>query len=416
MNRYAILTLLFVFTAFGLRAAGYTVDQIPNVQVADSTQFVSDPDRVLTPQETTSINNVLDNIRATTTVEPVLVVVNSIDGDDIDSFATSLFDLWKIGKQDKDNGLLILVVMDMRKVTIRTGYGLEGVLPDVVCGRIIREVIAPSFRNGAYGEGLLAAASVIRTILSDPDTRGEILSGQGEVRHAGATSELWHFYVTFVGIVALCMSCYVLFVLLANLRRDPYELYNRLKRLRMSSLVVTFISLGMGLPALLIVVLGMKFCRSRRRVCPNCKAKMRKLSEEEDNKYLTPSQDKEERLKSVDYDVWLCDKCGEVDIYPFISKNTPYQECPNCHAKAMTLVADRLIQSPSIRHEGRGVKIFHCANCGKDTLLTYVVPKDDMPVIVPFIGGFGSHGGGGGFGGGGFGGGMTGGGGATGGW
>ena len=126
----------------------------------------------------------------------------------------------------------------------------------------------------------------------------------------------------------------------------------------------------------------------------------------------------EEKIKSVDYDVWVCDTCGEVDVFPFFNKNTPYRECPVCHAKAATLVGDRLIRRPTALKEGEGMKTYKCRNCGNTANVPYVIPADDVPVIVPFIGGFGS-GRGGGFGGGfggSFGGGSTGGGGASGGW
>jgi uncharacterized protein len=64
-----------------------------------------------------------------------------------------------IGEKGKDNGMLLLVAVDDRKVKIEVGYDLEGVIPDGYAGQTIREAIAPAFRRGAYGEGLLAAAT-----------------------------------------------------------------------------------------------------------------------------------------------------------------------------------------------------------------------------------------------------------------
>ena len=64
-----------------------------------------------------------------------------------------------IGEKGKDNGMLLLVAVDDRKVKIEMGYDLEGIIPDGYAGQTIREAIAPAFRRGAYGEGLLAAAT-----------------------------------------------------------------------------------------------------------------------------------------------------------------------------------------------------------------------------------------------------------------
>ena len=312
--------------------------------------------------------------------------------------------------------MLILVVEGQRKAVIRTGYGAEGLLPDVVCGRIIRQLMVPHFRNGDYDSGMIEAVAYIHKVLTTPGAVEELKSKYSNDRPMAVDREkMWEMYLTVAGWVAAILFIYVAAAVVRTRKKDSYERYFRLHRLLLPSLVISFVTLGMGLPALLLAFVTMKRCRNRRRTCPNCKAKMRKLSENEDNKYLTPAQDLEEKLNSVDYDVWLCDKCGEVDVFPFINKRTPYQECPVCHTKAMMLIGDRLIQESTPLREGRGVKIYRCRNCGNTINMPYVVPKDEAPVIVPFIGGFGG-GGGSGFGGGSFGGGSTGGGGASGGW
>ncbi len=161
----------------------------------------------------------------------------------------------------------------------------------------------------------------------------------------------------------------------------------------------------------------MRRLRTASRKCPNCSTKMKRLDEKSDNAYLTPAQDTEERIDSVDYDVWLCPNCGETDILPYVNHSKNYTPCPNCGARACTLVADRIVKSPTTREEGWGQKIYNCRNCHKDNARNYTIPKAAPPVvIVPPIGGRGGGFGGGGFGGGSFGGGSTGGGGASGGW
>ena len=138
------------FAVISVSAKTYTVVDVPNVHRADSTRFVSNPDGILSVEAENELNGILRDIRRNSSAEAVVVVVDDIEGGDIDGFATELFENWGLGKGDKDNGLLILVAKDLRRAAIRPGYGLEGVLPDITCGRILREQMFPRFKDGDY--------------------------------------------------------------------------------------------------------------------------------------------------------------------------------------------------------------------------------------------------------------------------
>jgi uncharacterized protein len=90
----------------------------------------------------------------------------------IEEYAVKLFENGGrgIGQKGKDNGLLLLVAVEDRKVKVEVGYDLEGIVPDAYAGETIREAIVPAFRRGAYGEGLLAA--VTRLINRIAEQRG----------------------------------------------------------------------------------------------------------------------------------------------------------------------------------------------------------------------------------------------------
>jgi uncharacterized membrane protein YgcG len=90
--------------------------------------------------------------------------VPSLD-EDLEAFAVRVFVAWKLGDKGWDNGVLVLVARDDRKVRIEVGYGAEGALTDAKAGRIIRATIAPAFREGRYGEGLYTAGVQILTTL-----------------------------------------------------------------------------------------------------------------------------------------------------------------------------------------------------------------------------------------------------------
>ena len=93
-----LLALLLVF--LGISAKEYRPEDIPNVHVANRTKYVSNPDNVLSSATVAQLDSTLSNLWKQTSAEAVVVVVENIEGGDIDSFATELFSKWGIGKRD----------------------------------------------------------------------------------------------------------------------------------------------------------------------------------------------------------------------------------------------------------------------------------------------------------------------------
>jgi uncharacterized protein len=85
------------------------------------------------------------------------LLVRSLEGDALEDFSMRVAESWKLGARGKDNGVLVLVAVQDRKVRIEVGGGIEGGLTDVQSGRIIRDAIRPAFREQRYGEGLYTA-------------------------------------------------------------------------------------------------------------------------------------------------------------------------------------------------------------------------------------------------------------------
>jgi uncharacterized protein len=90
-----------------------------------------------------------------------ILIISSLDGDVLEDYSLRVVEKWKLGKKGKDNGVLLLIVVDEHKMRIETGYGLEGVLTDAVCSRIIRNEIAPYFRQNNYDDGVTAGINAI---------------------------------------------------------------------------------------------------------------------------------------------------------------------------------------------------------------------------------------------------------------
>ncbi|MFT4256392.1 MAG: TPM domain-containing protein [Pseudoxanthomonas sp.] len=90
-----------------------------------------------------------------------VLMVPSTQPEDIFSYSQRVFDAWKLGRQKIDDAVLIVVAKDDRRVRIHTGYGLEGAIPDATASRVIQEYMAPKFRSGDYGGGLIDGTAVL---------------------------------------------------------------------------------------------------------------------------------------------------------------------------------------------------------------------------------------------------------------
>ncbi len=85
------------------------------------------------------------------------LLVRTLDGEPIEDFSVRVAEAWKLGDATRDDGLLLVVAVEDRKVRIEVGNGVEGKLTDAQSSRIIRNVLAPAFRAGRYGDGLYEA-------------------------------------------------------------------------------------------------------------------------------------------------------------------------------------------------------------------------------------------------------------------
>ena len=159
------------------------------------TGFVSDFAGVLGEPARSELNDLLDKTEKKTSAEIAVVTVPSLDGRDIDGYASDLFAKWHIGKEGKDNGVLLLVAPNERKVRIEVGYGLEPVLPDGLAGEIIREQIVPAFKRGDFEGGIRAGTERIAEIVS----KGE----RAEERAPGSAASPLTMQLGFTALLAL---------------------------------------------------------------------------------------------------------------------------------------------------------------------------------------------------------------------
>ncbi len=112
---------------------------------------------VLSPDEERRLTSRLETLERETSTQIVIGIVPSLEGESIEDYTFRVAESWQIGQAGRDNGIVLLVAVEDRRVRIEVGYGLEAVIPDGLAGRIIRERITPAFRRGDYYGGLNAA-------------------------------------------------------------------------------------------------------------------------------------------------------------------------------------------------------------------------------------------------------------------
>ncbi len=136
-------------------------------------RLVSDYVDLLTTGQFQSLENKLVAYNDSTSTQIAIVIERSTEGEDIFSYSQRLAEDWGIGQTDKDNGVLILVTTEDRKLRIHTGYGAEIFLTDAMSKRIIDKVIIPNFRKGNYYTGLDKASDIIMQLGSGEYTSSD---------------------------------------------------------------------------------------------------------------------------------------------------------------------------------------------------------------------------------------------------
>ncbi|MGE0812084.1 MAG: YgcG family protein [Vicinamibacterales bacterium] len=131
---------------------------------------VNDFAGVLDAGERAGLEAQLADLERATSAEVAVVTMRTLNGQTVEEYATALFNAWGIGKADRDNGVLILVVPQDRAMRIEVGYGLEGILPDGLCGAVIRETFVPAFLDGDYRRGLLEGTARVIDIVRRNET------------------------------------------------------------------------------------------------------------------------------------------------------------------------------------------------------------------------------------------------------
>ncbi|MFD0940671.1 TPM domain-containing protein [Pedobacter boryungensis] len=205
MKNILLLLLLISFNIHSFAQKVYTVNDIPNPKTVGQDYFVSNPDGILT--NVGILNQRIAEIEKKTKVEIAVVAIYDFDKNQEDfEFAKELFETWKIGKAQANNGLLLVIAIDRRKYRFITGSGLEGLLPDVVLKQTGENLLVPAFKKGQYDEGVLAVIDEIEAKLTNTTNQAEV---NGLMSKIVNSNQQWQF--TFGYCIILLLLFFIVF-------------------------------------------------------------------------------------------------------------------------------------------------------------------------------------------------------------
>ncbi len=139
-------------------------------EVPEFSNYVTDNANIFSSEEEASLLSQINKIKQTTTAEIAVLTVKSTDNIAISDYATKVGQTWGVGKDDKDNGVMVVIAIDDREWFIATGYGVEGILPDLRTKQIAEKNFPKNFRVGNYYAGINTAVRDIGKFLAQDES------------------------------------------------------------------------------------------------------------------------------------------------------------------------------------------------------------------------------------------------------
>ncbi len=304
--------------------------------------FINDFAEVLDADSENRITELLTAHKQVHNIEMTVVTLPSLAHyqhfGSIESFATGLFNTWGVGNAERNDGVMILVAVADRSLRIELGEGYPKHL-DQTAKTIIDEVMVPHFKQQDFAKGIEAGVKESIALLR--------LDAKPHANPTPSESSGWS--------------------------------------------IKGFIAAAVG--ALMAAFGGKHWFRRRARRCPKCSGPMQRLSEEQDDLYLSEGQQLEESLGSMNYDVWYCVNDGTTQVTDYGKWFSGYSKCKHCRHKTVES------SSTTLRHAttsstGRKRIDYDCQHCHATWSEHRTIPKVSSSSSSGSFGGGSSSGGG----------------------
>ncbi len=329
----SLSALLALLLAVG-PALAERAEDVPNPRVLDGT-WVTDLPAALRPDTTRRLNLLAETLERETTAEMAVVVIHDLEGRSIEDFANDLFNRWGIGKRGANNGVLFLWAVGDRRVRIEVGTGLEGVISDSRAGSVLDRLVIPRFKEKRFDDGVLDGFGELAALVRGgtrelPAEAARVYSPVEDApRSSSGSPKVWVWLVGLAGLLASVIGG----------------------------------------------TLGLKrWRRYRRRFCPSCQTEMVRLAEDADDAHLEAAGRLEERLGSVDYDVWECRGCRHRFTLRYPRWFTSYGRCPQCSHRTCSKT-EATIEAATTTSSGRARVTEDCEFCTYHRQYIRTIPR-----------------------------------------
>jgi len=182
--------------ALGLILLLFLGTALAQLALPDLSRRVTDLTGTLTAEQTNALENKLAAFETEKGSQIAVLIIDTTQPEDIAAYGIRVADAWKIGRKNIDDGAILIVAKNDRRLRLEVGYGLEGVLPDAVAKRIIADTIKPYFKQGEYAAGIDAGVTEIMDLI-----RGEALPAP-QASADNAPSESAFLFILGAGLIA----------------------------------------------------------------------------------------------------------------------------------------------------------------------------------------------------------------------
>lgn len=438
MNHRRHLAWAIVVAIITAIAATATLGRAPPAITLDAP--VTDRADVLSPSAEAHLDATLIAHRAATGVQIAVLTVPTTHGVPIEDFSHDLATAWAGGRAGVDDGVLLTLAIDDRRMRLEVGRGLEAAIPDGAAAAIIESMI-PALREGDPREAIATAITAV--IAATGGETSALAALPRDPFLGGAARDLpsppftdhiaraWGSGVTLARIVlGLGLACWLIWLLIWLYRtatRAPAAARARLYRdhggltyggfalvtlapmtagltaaFRGETTGAIAIPLIIGSIALVGGVIALHRARAMTfnhwrhhpRPCPEGDGMMRALSADEATAHLTPGQITEHAIQSRIHDVWICPN-GHARLETY-QGDSPASHCTTCKQATVRAGAWQTTRAATYSHGGQQARTDTCAHCGARFHHTRSTPRKQRTVVVAGGGGGSSRGGGGG--------------------
>lgn len=369
------------FSAINTNGSITLIENVPNAREINNTH-ITDPHNMLSDFAEDTINKLLDELELTKGYQVAVVCLNSIGDNDPRTWGTDLFNLWGIGSKEKEDGLLMLLIHDIHGIDFITGRGTEGILTDVDCYNIQQEEMVPYFKQNDYATGMIRGTQAVCDFFygSPPIYSTQTVDDGYEEDYSYEEYydykpvPFWEtaFFKFYATTTIILFAAWFFSFVIAFFIPDLHKRYHILKFFNLLIWPILF-----PIPFAILFFVNKMFMTTWRntiRFSPKTGEEMHKLDDHAEDKHLVKGQLSEEKVKSIDYDVWITYRGDDVLILSYKKWFSKYNKCPKCSFKTYFKAYDKTITSATYTSTGTGERCYKCENCGYSKTERYTIP------------------------------------------